>query len=667
MRSRRERTQERINSLRRVRQQLARCRAGVLAALLVALGTGLFPLTDLGERLEARTHDARFAWRGPRQSAAPIVVVALDDATVRAWQEQGSMAFWGAHYAQIARQARRAGAAWIGVDIVPAAPAEESLQGMLRRAFEQARAQGGRGTDRDLERLLAAPELLPDTQFRQAVQQGEGHVILADTVREGGVLEPGLRDLSPEAYIGFADAPRQSDDAARAAGLYLRQGDEIVPGFAALLAARVRGKDPRSQTALAALIGASDAPNVALRAFWINYTGRRFPTVSARRLADGRLTKAERRALRNAVVLVGATYGGSPDVHRVPGGGGYEAGVAVQAQALATLLDGRALRRATRAQEAVLAAGMVALLALPLVLLPFGWGLGVAAAASGIWWAAACYVFARGDYLLPTAAPLGGIALALLVGHAVRSLEEGLARSRVERVFGRYVSPTIRDFLLRGPNNLRLGGFEGEASVLFFDIRGSVAYAEKRPPLVVIAQLNELFRQVVPVLDRHGGLLYRYTGDGFLAVFGAPLPLDNHAQAACDAACAIVRVLRSAPGGSGAGSAGWRVGCGVHTGPLVYGNLGMADRSEFTVIGDTVNLAARLEGLNKEFGSEVVLSEATYSCLDAPPGPPGDMTGPQLRPVAGRQEPICVYAVHVDSPAPQPDPRAAKSAKGVIL
>lgn len=624
----------------RLRDRLGRRAGSAGAALAAALIAAVFALTDAGERLEVRTHDARFAWRGPRHTTAHIVVVALDDATVGAWQEQGPMAFWGGHYAEVARQARRAGAACIGFDIVPAAPAEEALQGMMVRAFERARLQGGRGTDQDLERLLAAPELLPDTQFREAVREGVGRVVLADTVREGGALEPGLRDLSPEAYIGFADSPRQGDDVAREAGLYLRQGDETLPGFAALLAARMQGKDPRSETDLAALIGAADAPDMQLRTFWINYTGRRFSTIPAHRLADGQLTQVERRALRNAMVLVGATFGGSPDVHRVPGDG-YEAGVAVQAQALATLLDGRPLRRATRVQEATLAAAMVALLALPLVLLRFGWGLGVAVAAGGLWWEAACHVFASSDYLLPAAAPLGGIALALLVGHAVRSLEEGLARSRVELVFGRYVSPAIRDYLMRGPSQQRLGGFEGEATVLFFDVRGSVAYAERRAPRVVIEQLNDLFRQVVPVLDRHGGLLYRYTGDGFLAVFGAPLPLTNHAQAACDAACAIVRTLRCAPGGDPV----WRVGCGVHTGPLVYGNLGVAHRSEFTVIGDTVNLAARLEGLNKEMGSEIVLSHTTYQRLSAPPP---RVEGPHVCRIAGRQEPACVYVARVE-------------------
>lgn len=629
---------------------MGRRRWSALAVLAVVVAGGLLPRTDFLERMELRTHDARFARRGPRASSAGIVIVTLDDATVRAWDDQ-PMAFWGGRYAALVRQARRWGAGWIGFDIVPATYAEESLHTMVARIFERVRGSGpaARLTDADLDALLSAPEMLPDTRFREAVQAERGRVILADVADvegRGSLLIDELKGLLDEEYIGFLDAPLQLDNAVRTASLFHRRDSAIQPGLAALLAARARGRNPGSADDLRGLIGAAPS-NAELETFWINYTGKRFPLLSAARLAAGRLSEAERRALRGAVVLVGATYGGSGDVHRMPGAGGSSdevAGVAIHAHTLATLLDGRALHRMTRSVEGLLTAGLILLFALPLVLLPFWWGLGVMIAAGSLWWAAAIQTFATGDTLLPVVGPLVGIAALFLVSHAVRSLEEALARRQVERVFGRYVSPQIRNFLLENPRHLDLGGFESEASVLFFDVRDWTGFAEKRSPMQVMEALNGLFCVVVPVLDRRGGLLYEFLGDGFMAVFGAPFPLDNHARAATEAAIEIVRgVRRLNASRAEEGLPPWRVGCGIHSGPLVCGNLGVEDRSEFTVIGDTVNLAARLEELNKALDSEVVVSQATYERL----GGLLPAQGPFPCKIAGRQDPICVYLVPV--------------------
>lgn len=182
-------------------QQWTRARWSGSAALLVVLLATLLPGTDFLERLELRTQDARFRWRGPRHTTAPIVLAVLDNDTVQTWDQDRMMALWGTHYADLIRQARHYGAAWIGFDIIPAVRSDETFQLLVTHALEQAR-QGKPLTDEEVQ-ALASPDLNPDAQFQEAVRQQNGHVVLADQ----GALTPELKDLMPEAYIGIVNRP----------------------------------------------------------------------------------------------------------------------------------------------------------------------------------------------------------------------------------------------------------------------------------------------------------------------------------------------------------------------------------------------------------------------------------------------------------------------------
>jgi adenylate cyclase len=567
---------------------------------------GLLPQTELGERLELRTHDIRFQLRGPRASSAHIVLATITDSTLQpdVWPEP--VAFWGAHYARAIDGAFAAGAAWLGMDIVPAVNANLYL-----------------------ETVGARQNAEPDVALEIALQAASGHVVLSYILhsRQGPIL-PIARFLSPEVNVrlGFVDVAPGVDGVVRQVP-YFDHDTEWPYSFPALLAFLARSQS-------------ISAPRVmpGVQTFWINPTGRPIDRVPVEQLAAGTLTPQERTKLRGAIILIGMADSGSNDRHRVAGGDRESPGVEILAQSIASLLDGRALHRATPAQEGLLAALLTLGMTLVVAALPFVRGLIVTLATGGLWCMVAQMSFTTGDRLLPIVAPVAGFALAWLGHHTVRSLQESAQRRRVESVFGRYVSPEIRDYLLRAPERLKPGGMEGDATVLFFDIRGSVSFAEHRAPADVIAALNGLFEAIVPVLDANGGLLYRYTGDGFLAVFGAPIPLPDHAQRATETAMEIVRMVHglNARGGE---QPPWRVGCGVHSGPLIYGNLGVAQRLEFTVIGDVVNLAARLEGLNKTFGSEVVLSANTAKSLETPLG----LYGPEAMAVAGRDEKIAVY------------------------
>jgi adenylate cyclase len=205
-----------------------------------------------------------------------------------------------------------------------------------------------------------------------------------------------------------------------------------------------------------------------------------------------------------------------------------------------------------------------------------------------------------------------------------RAVEEGAARERITNLFGQHVSPSVVERLLDRPEEL--AGETREICVMFLDIRNFTSAARERRPAEVVEFLNGTFAFMIEAVDRHGGFINKFLGDGFMAVFGAPL--DD--ARAVEHAVAAARDILAEIGRRGLADGPWplRVGIGLHAGPAVIGNVGSPRRKEFTAIGDTVNLASRLEQLNKEFASQLLVSETVMAALgpaDAPATPLGDL------------------------------------------
>lgn len=609
-------------------------RASRVATWGVTLLVAILSQTGLLERSELLTQDGRFLLRGPHSAHTKIVVVAVGNDTVNtAWPEP--MAFWGAHMADVIRQARQQGAKIVGVDFVLAASTDDVVSAQLAEALGQAQVPPTLAR-RLLDNL--PPEMMPKKTFVRELQASLGRVVLADNRNvQSEDMRSWRDDLDvTRAQLGFANLSEASDGMVHAIPLYEKQESLVIPSFAALVAARVRGLDAQDEPTLRQLAGLTltKAENAE---FMLNDTGEvstdAFPHLAAEQVATGQLSEKESALLKDAIVLVGATFDGAEDqYHSVTGLPRF--GVDIQAQAIATLLEGRALQRWTRGQETLLTLGLGLVFAFLVLRLPFGRGLIIVGFGVAGWCLLAQIAFVAGDRLLFVTGPILALLLPFTACYLARSVEEEKRRRQVERAFGRTVSPAICDYLLADPARQRLGGEKQDGSVLFFDVRGSTALAACYPPERIFAELNALFAAIVPIIEERGGLLYRYTGDGFLAVFGAPVPLSEHRQAALRAAYEIVQrvqkhnAVRSRPDGRL-----WEVGCGVHSGELAYGNLGVAERAEFTVIGDTVNVAARLESLNKQVKSEIVVSAATIR----EDTPPAWLRGPVPMPVAGRE------------------------------
>lgn len=193
------------------------------------------------------------------------------------------------------------------------------------------------------------------------------------------------------------------------------------------------------------------------------------------------------------------------------------------------------------------------------------------------------------------------------------SILAGAARDRVTNLFGQHVSPSVVERLLatqtEPPSELRT------ICVLFLDIRGFTAMTRQRPAAETVELLNAFFAEMIDVVDRHHGIINKFLGDGFLALFGAPLADPSAAQNALGAARAMIEAVEA--WNKERPSQALRIGIGIHMGEAVTGVVGSPRRKEYTVIGDTVNLAARLEQLTKETGSQVLVSNSVHAAVAA--------------------------------------------------
>jgi adenylate cyclase len=216
----------------------------------------------------------------------------------------------------------------------------------------------------------------------------------------------------------------------------------------------------------------------------------------------------------------------------------------------------------------------------------------------------------------------------------VAGLEE---RERLRQAFGAFVDPALAERVLA--EGAGLEGEEVEVTVLFLDIRDFTAFAERATAQEVVAELNRFYDYVVPLLAHHGGHANKFVGDGLLAVFGAPDRLPDHADRALTAALAISRIVREVFGGD------LEIGIGANSGPVIAGSVGGGSRYEFTVIGDPVNVAARVEEATRATGDEILVTEDLRARLrDSAEVEWTERCDVALK---GKAEPVTLYAPRV--------------------
>ena len=312
------------------------------------------------------------------------------------------------------------------------------------------------------------------------------------------------------------------------------------------------------------------------------------------------------------IVLIGASATASYDVHPTPFANAAP-GVVVHATAIDDLLNGTAIRVSPYWLLAVLTILMAAIGGAVLYFMHHLARSVIVVVAIEFVYLAFCLTFYEQFHLaLPAAAP--GLALLVSFGAATaaRYVTTGRQLRQTRGMLDRYMSPQLVEYVMSNLGELKLGGDKRELTILVSDVRNFTTMTESSDPLELIALLDEYFAAMTEIIFRHNGIVDKFIGDGILAYWGAFSPQVNHAAEGAKAACEMIdRVKELNHGWAAQGRKTIAIGVGVNTGTVIFGNIGKGKKIEFTVIGDAVNLAARLEGLNKEFGTSIIVSEFT--------------------------------------------------------
>jgi len=467
-----------------------------------------------------------------------------------------------------------------------------------------------------------------------------------------GVLAPVEEILQASDAGGFFEVFPDPDAVLRRYTVVARAGDSAFPALGVAVAAKALGEG--GVAARVVPIGSSPARLEVLQIgdrlldldaagrVWLDYRGRfaDFPTWPAADVLAGRIPLEQ---MRGRVALVGATAVGTWD-QRVTPFDDIAPGVVTHATFVENLLHGALLRRT----------GAVLLAELPLMLLVAVGGAwlfsrvrGVlavpllAAAAAG-WLGLAALAYLRFHAVLALGLPLLEMGAMFVAATSYRFVDEEREKRRARETFSRFLAPAIVEELLGHEDSLRLGGEKRDLTVLFSDIRGFTTLSERLDPPVVIELLNEYLTPMTDIIVQdHRGTLDKYMGDAIMAFWGAPQAQPDHPLLACRAALAMTERLAAL-------RAGWRarglpeidVGVGINTGAMSVGFVGSQDRFyNYTVLGDAVNLASRLEGANKEYGTRILVGQATLERVR------GQVVTRELDAVRvkGKSEPVVIH------------------------
>ncbi len=325
---------------------------------------------------------------------------------------------------------------------------------------------------------------------------------------------------------------------------------------------------------------------------------------------DGKITN---KSLEGKTILVAAysVTGVSTDIHKSPYGDLY--GIEHHANALNTILNQDFILKLTVFQNLIILFVVALLLGLLLPKFSIVMSL-IFTAVFTIAYIIITYVlFDTMNLICIFATPIlqvGGTFTAITV---YRVLTEQREKKYIRQTFSKFVSKSVVDELLKDPEKLKLGGEKKILTVLFSDIRGFTSISEKLTPEALVEHLNEYLEAMTEIVFKYDGTLDKYVGDEIMAFWGAPIPQDDHALKACRAAVEMMRDLNELnEQWKSMGKPELHIGIGLNTGDMVVGNMGSSSRMDYTLMGDNVNLGARLEGTNKEYKTNIIISEFTY-------------------------------------------------------
>ena len=544
-----------------------RLRAGLLATTALAaaaLGVAAWG-TDAFESLEVRTIDARFDVRGSEKRNPEVAIVGIDEQTLS--------------------------------DLRLQPPLPRSLHA---RVIDRLKRDGAKVIAYDLE-FTSETEPREDNALIEATRRA-GNVVLA-TSRIG---EHGEVDVFGGAEgVAFARATVGSAVIRSISGRVYRfpRGESGIPSFSVAAVQRAGRR--------------ADASGFEGNEAWVDFAGPpgTYEPIPFVRVLRGRFRPG---TFRDRIVIVGSTAPVIKDIASTATGEQMP-GPEIQANAMATILDGFPLGEAPGGLTALLL--VLVGLSVPAAAVPLHglrW-LGVPVVVLALFLAGAQLAF-DGGTILPVVPGLIALAVGVLGTLAITNFVELRDRRRLRAQFARFVpAPVVDEVVERAESeDLRLGGTRRDGTVLFCDLRGFTACAEGLEAEQVIDLLNRYLTEMSGAILDAGGTVVSYMGDGIMAVFGAPLEQDDHADRALRAAREMLerRLPRFNDWASERGLAdGFAMGIGICSGPVMSGNVGSQRRLEYTAVGDTTNTASRLEAMTKDRGVAVLIAESTRARL----------------------------------------------------
>jgi adenylate cyclase len=588
----------------------SRALAAIVVFAAVAAAAGVYfhrppaPLGNMLWRLELGVYDSRLSSR-PSQFTDRVVIVAIDNESLT--QEADGLDQWPwrrSVHARLVDKLTRDGALVIGMDILFDSPS--SVDSKDDEDLAAALARSGR--------VILAGQLNEDTSVR-----GEE---MATGV--AGVSFPYDPFAATMLDVGLTNIPRDPDATVRRAWVVRQHQDEPYYTLPLMLAAKTLKRDP-AQLAAEALAGADSAhPYLGGGTVLINYSGPAgtIKYVPYYQVLEGITPPG---TFRDKIVLVGGTAEILQDIYPTPMArmdpGRREArlvqmpGVEVQANALLTLLRQSYIRPApVRLMWAATVVLALLIAAVTVLWRPLRAGLltGVLLVVAVL---TAYLLMYQLRLWLPVVPLLLAGALAYVEGTVYLYFTEERARLRLRRAWQQRVSAEVLQVILDNPVP-KVQGRKLDATVMFSDLRGFTTMCSTSAPEYVIERLNDYLTGMTEVIREFGGTIHKFIGDGIMAVFGDPVAHPDHAARAVRAAVAMQRNMAERNVVSAAaGQPPLHMGIGIHTGELVAGDIGSEQLLEYTVIGDTVSTASRIEGLNKDFHTGILISGQTVAAV----------------------------------------------------
>jgi len=555
-------------------------RSYALAAFL-AIGAAAIALhaSDWLALANGKILDASFAlWRklAPQPLARDVAVIGIDVDDLREFNDPRD--FWHAHYGRLLAGLAKAKPAVVGLDVV----LPERSYHHLVAGLDQALLKG----------LLAIREEAP--------------VVLARTVDDFN----NFREIFAP-YVAMVGADSVGTV------IVCRDEDEIIRRFDEFFC------DARRGEAVASLAGLM-AQRLGVKGAWRGWIDYRIgeplqylPFRQAVRWAESDEARL-RSALGGRPVLVGFVLPFEDrrivpvDLARWEPGNRSVPGVLVHAQVLRSMLNGGFVQALGHWLVYALALAGAAF-----VFAPSGARTTALYALFMVLLGAGAWLLLRSGWFLEPAAPAFAATLAIAGRFVNDSVAQARERAMLRDAFGGYVSPQIMGEILAGHITPGLGGKRQRVCILFSDIRDFTTRSEFMPPEALIEMLNGYFTEMTQAVHRHGGTVDKFIGDGMMCFFGAPQPLERPAQSAVAAARDMLeRLARLNASFAAQGLEPLAIGIGMHVGDAIVGHVGSDDRHEYTVIGDAVNTASRIEGLTKKLGHALVISGDAWAELE---------------------------------------------------